>query len=508
MKALAILARSVVTSLVLALGSASAQAPLDLRIALVIGNSAYAGAAALPNPAKDAKAMSDTLRGLGFDVVEVRDASRAQMLEAVQKVRDTLRGKQGIGMLYYAGHGLQLDWRNYMVPVDAKLEGAGEVPQQTVDVATVLEAFGAAGNRMNILVLDACRENPFKQSASGRGLAQMDAPPSTILAYATSPGGVADDGDGANGLYTQFLLRELVKPQSKIEDVFKRTRFAVRKASQGRQVPWESTSLEEDFMFNAGQVAAVPKPDARQRESGYLQEKGEWDRVAATANADDLFAFLARYPSGNFSDLAQSRLEQLQRARITPQPARDGTVSIPFAERHRDGDRYEMIWKDGLTGATLMRQTFEIRPKGAELVEAVVVSGPGPTSVLTRSGYTIQDIYGTYDPPLPVIAGGEFKLGNRASVRTRLTEPSGNQTWMDFEGRTVARETLQLPFGSVATYRIEATSVTPNGHKVTTSVWYDPDWGLPMRIRLDTRRPGSSTSEVRIREVVVRTRKS
>jgi Caspase domain len=155
---------------------AEAQAPLDVRIALVIGNSAYAGAP-LVNPANDARAMGDTLRGLGFTVVELRDAQKAQMTEAILKVRTSLQGKQGIGMLYYAGHGLQLDWQNYMVPVDAKLASAADVPVQTVNINSVIDAFKGAGNRMNILVLDACRDNPFAGTASGKGLAQLDAPP-------------------------------------------------------------------------------------------------------------------------------------------------------------------------------------------------------------------------------------------------------------------------------------------------------------------------------------------
>jgi hypothetical protein len=150
----------IVTTIACLCFSAQAQAPLDVRIALVIGNSAYPNAP-LVNPANDARAMGDTLRGLGFTVIELRDAQKTQMAEAIAKVRADLNGKQGVGMLYYAGHGLQLDWRNYMVPVDAKLTKASEVAGQTVDINLVIDAFKGAGNRMNILVLDACRDNPF-----------------------------------------------------------------------------------------------------------------------------------------------------------------------------------------------------------------------------------------------------------------------------------------------------------------------------------------------------------
>ncbi len=287
-----------VATLGLAVFSVAAQAPGDLRLALVIGNGAYPGAAALTNPANDAKAMSETLRALGFTVVELRDGNRAAITEAIVKVRDTLKGKQGIGMLYYAGHGLQLDWHNYMVPVDARLSKAADVPAQTVDLSTVIDAFKTAGNRMNIVVLDACRDNPFAGTASGKGLAQLDAPPGTFLAYATAPGNVAEDGDSrsGNGLYTQYLLEELKKPITKIEDVFKRVRLNVRKQSQGRQIPWESTSLEDDFFFNDG-VRYTFKPDylerlareAKQREELRLQQEEQ-----ARRREQQLAAELAR----------------------------------------------------------------------------------------------------------------------------------------------------------------------------------------------------------------------
>jgi uncharacterized caspase-like protein len=248
--------RFISTALVLASAltfSATAQAPSDIRIALIIGNSAYPGDMALANPANDAKDMAATLRNMGFGVIEVVNSDRAKMLEAIERAGKNLAGKQGIGMLFYAGHGLQLDWRNYMVPVDAKLNSAADVPKQAIDIEAVMNTFKAAGNRMNIVVLDACRDNPFTdgKAATGKGLAPLDAPTGTFLAYATAPGNVAADGKGKNGLYTGYLLQELQKPNASIENVFKRVRFAVRKESNGAQVPWETTSLEDDFVFKS-----------------------------------------------------------------------------------------------------------------------------------------------------------------------------------------------------------------------------------------------------------------
>ena len=278
----------------LTVASAAAQAPLDIRVALIIGNSAYVGAPVLGNPANDARAMGEALRSLGFTVIELRDGSKVQMTAAIAQVGDSLKNKQGVGMLYFAGHGLQLDWHNYMVPVDARLKSAADVPLQTIDLGSVMAAFTGAGNRMNIVVLDACRNNPFASStSSAKGLAQLDAPPGTFLAYATAPGNVAEDGDeqSGNGLYTQFLLQELKKPTTKIEDVFKRVRLNVRKQSQGRQIPWESTSLEDDFVFNDGLKFAIkPKPGEpvaapvvdqslsleQRREIAFKAEKAAW----------------------------------------------------------------------------------------------------------------------------------------------------------------------------------------------------------------------------------------
>ena len=300
--------------------SVSAQAPLDIRIALVIGNAAYPGAP-LANPVNDAKGMADTLRSLGFTVVQVIDGRHDQMADAIARVSETLKGKRAVGMLYYAGHGLQLDWRNYMVPVDAKLRKPDDIITQTVDVGSVIEAFKGAGNRMNILVLDACRDNPFGVRVTGRGLAQLDAPPGTLLAFATAPGNVAEDGEAdGNGLYTQYLLQELRKPTEKIEDVFKRVRLQVRQKSEGRQIPWESTSLEDDFYFNDG-VKFTFKPEelkrladqARQKEQMRLQQEQqarERERLAAEALASE------RARQAEQSRLAeQQRLDAEARAR-------------------------------------------------------------------------------------------------------------------------------------------------------------------------------------------------
>jgi uncharacterized caspase-like protein len=315
----------------LAAVSVSAQAPLDVRVALIIGNSAYAGNMALINPANDAKAMADVLKRLGFTVVELRDGNKAQMSAAIAQVSNSLKGKQGVGMLYYAGHGLQLDWRNYMVPVDANLKTAADVAGQTIDLSSVVDIFKAAGNRMNIVVLDACRDNPFGgNTSSAKGLAQLDAPPSTFLAYATAPGNVAEDGDvkSGNGLYTQFLLQELKRPTAKIEDVFKRVRLNVRKQSNGRQIPWESTSLEDDFFFNDG-VKYTIKPEELERMAAEVRAI-EQRRLAQEAEALERIQQAA---------LAKERERQQAEARVLEQQR------IAAEQRAKEAERLGAVAK-------------------------------------------------------------------------------------------------------------------------------------------------------------------
>jgi TPR repeat protein len=222
----------------------------EKRLALVIGNGRYT-ASPLKNPVNDARAMAVTLRSVGFDVVVLEDATYKDMRRAIIQFGSQLRDS-GVGTFYYAGHGLQVNGKNYMVPVDAVIQGDDEVAVEAVDVDYLLARMETARNRLNIVILDACRDDPFSRSFRSpvRGLASIDAPIGTLIAYATAPGRVAQDGEGANGLYTSELLKAMRIPGLKIEDVFKRVRQSVSQVTKGRQVPWESSSLVGDFSFS------------------------------------------------------------------------------------------------------------------------------------------------------------------------------------------------------------------------------------------------------------------
>jgi hypothetical protein len=219
------------------------------RVALVIGNSNYR-TRPLRNPINDANDVSSALRTSGFQVIDLRDASLQQMRAGVRQFGDRLINND-VGLVYYSGHGVEVKGRNYFIPVNADIQREDEIADQGLDVSLVLEKMNTAGKGVNILIVDACRDDPFGRSfrSASRGLAQMDAPRGTIIAYATSPGKVAQDGDGRNSPYTKNLVRVMQQPNKPIEQVFKEVRRAVQEETKNQQTPWENTSLSGDFYF-------------------------------------------------------------------------------------------------------------------------------------------------------------------------------------------------------------------------------------------------------------------
>ncbi|HEY0377758.1 MAG TPA: caspase family protein [Pyrinomonadaceae bacterium] len=232
----------------------------EKRVALVIGNSNYA-TAPLKNPVNDANVVAATLRELGFDVVSRTDADLRGMQQAVREFSRKIQNG-AVGLFYYAGHGMQTGGRNFLIPIGAQIEAEGDVVLEGLDLNSVLEQMGTAQNRLNIVILDACRNNPFTRSfrSYSQGLAQVNAPAGTFIAYATAPGQTASDGKGQNGLYTQELLANLRTPGLPIEEVFKRVRVGVKQQSGGVQVPWDASSLEGSFFFVPGEGGAAAQP--------------------------------------------------------------------------------------------------------------------------------------------------------------------------------------------------------------------------------------------------------
>lgn len=302
--------RGCLVGALLALAAFASRAEPGDRVALVIGNSLYPHVP-LVNPAKDARDMANLLRQAGFTVDQQLDTSKGQLTEAVARFGATIKDRKvKFALFYYAGHGLQQDWRNYLVPVSANIRSAADVKTETVDVSELLAYMEQATGRSFLVILDACRDDPFAGSYRPpvKGLSQFDAPVGSLLAYATAPGSVAQDGDGENGLYTGNLLREFAVRGARLEDAFKRVRLNVRLASQGMQVPWESTSLEEDvYLFPSARMKLSDAEQDQQLE----REINSWMRVRSSNDLEQLAGFIREYPSGSVSELAQARLSRL-----------------------------------------------------------------------------------------------------------------------------------------------------------------------------------------------------
>ncbi len=225
------------------------QQSVGKRLALVIGNSSYK-LRPLNNPRNDADDVSKVLKSTGFEVIDLRDATLAQMRGASRQFGEKLMTKD-VGLVYYSGHGIEVKGKNYLIPVNADINHTDEIADQALDVSLILAKMDSAKKGANILIIDACRDDPFGRSfrSSSRGLASMDAPEGTIIAYATAPGMVADDGNGRNSPYTKNLVKAMQMPNIPIELMFKEVRKAVREETKGKQTPWENTSLSGDFYF-------------------------------------------------------------------------------------------------------------------------------------------------------------------------------------------------------------------------------------------------------------------
>lgn len=263
------------------------------KVALVIGNSDYLSAPLL-NPYNDARAMAVALRETGFEVMEYTNMKTfADMKKAIRAFGIAIQNG-GVGLFYYAGHGIQVNGRNYLIPTEAEIYAEEEVEYEAVDVGFVMSQMEIARNRMNIIILDACRNNPFARSwrSASTGLAFINAPAGTLIAYATAPGSVASDGTGENGLYTEELLKQIHKEGMKIEDVFKNVRSNVISRSNTLQTPWESSSLIGDFYFVEGQQFYTgTSPVAAQQEnipaddelpvSAFSSVEAEWQADSA-----------------------------------------------------------------------------------------------------------------------------------------------------------------------------------------------------------------------------------
>ena len=448
------------------------------RHALVVGNSRYP-VAELINPGNDARAMAERLRQAGFSVTLKLDAGTRELQDAIRAHGKALARDKGVGVFYYAGHGVQLNWRNFLLPVDARIRTKADIQAKAVDLGLLLDGLSRARNALNVIILDACRNNPFGPDfrIDDKGLSQLDAPPGTLLAYATAPGNTAEDGVGSHGLYTDQLLKEMLAPGAPIEDVFKRVRLAVRRNSAGTQIPWESTSLESDFSF-------IPAQVTRDAAREFDDDLAAWQQLRSADSPDQLAAFIHRRPNGKFAELAQFRLDRLLaaggekplRARLatletcTPGSLNGSTaytgVNVPF----KAGEKYSYRRLDLIDGAEKARFDSSVEKIDRD-------------EVLFNDGKSVTDLFGndvrapdgrTWTPYQFFI--DDYQVGKRWQAQFRLTQGDGTQASVRFDLRVVGRERITLPGGTFDALRIEASGVNlSDGTTLERSAWVAPD---------------------------------
>ncbi|WP_052408765.1 caspase family protein [Paraburkholderia acidipaludis] len=444
------------------------------RVALVIGNGAYPGAP-LRNPPNDANAIAATLKQLNFEVDLKTDCTRDAMINSIRGFCDRVERNSAVALFYFAGHGMQIDWRNYLLPVDIRLAAAGDVPQQTVDSSALVGSLGKLSNPMNIVILDACRNNPFGFAGStGAGLSQMDAPTRTFLAYATAPGNVASDGSGKNGLYTENLLREMVRPDAKIEDVFKRVRLAVRLQSHGRQIPWESTSLEGDFYFIPPPTS--DKPTDEQLDQLAQADKDDWDAAQQAGTADAIAAYLKTHPNGNFCELAQAALDRLlaasgeQKVVVKTDQANPFTQGSAVAATMKLGERYTYREIDLYS----KRENWSSHQQVTKIDDTSVEfdNGRFRTDLL---GNTRVDSKGTRYSDRQLFVS-DYMIGKEWKTRYDRVLVSGKEDTFEYDFRVVSRESITVPAGTFDAFCVKGEGWRLESHsRLTLVYWIAPD---------------------------------
>ncbi|MCV2863612.1 caspase family protein [Albidovulum sediminicola] len=342
----------VMIALALGLAAPAAQAELKLanvgktvtgdhRIALVIGNGRYEAIGALDNTVSDAELMARTLTGVGFEVTNLIDADQNAMKRGIANFGRALReaGPDTVALFYYAGHAVQSFGTNYLLPVDSAIRDQADLDLVGVEAGWILRQLYSARVRTNIVILDSCRNNPFPNVAGFRdqGLAEMNAPTGSFIAYATAPGSVALDGLSGNSPYTSALARAIASDRESIELLFKKVRVQVLETTGGAQTPWESSSLTSDFYFQSeGKGGSAPAAAAPSN-----AEETLWTSVKDSGDATQVQLYLWTFPQGRHRGEAESLLAALTRPKPEapqPDPAQDGVVAVTFTAPVEKGE--------------------------------------------------------------------------------------------------------------------------------------------------------------------------
>jgi len=374
-----------------ALAPAQAAPAGEERIALVIGNGAYREAA-LKNPVNDARDMAALLKTQGFNVTLKLNAGVKEMDEAVRQFGQALR-KGGVGLFYFAGHGLQVGGSNYLVPVDAKIQSESDVRYECVDAGRVLGKMEDAGNSLNIVILDACRNNPFARSfrSAERGLAEMRAPTGSLIAYATAPGSVAADGAGANGIYTKHLLQNMRVSGLSITDVFMRVRMGVVAETGKKQVPWESSSLTGYFYLSGqGQpgaaqppvvisapapVAAAPAPAAPKLDPRAEKKRLQEEAAKLKREKEELAQLTALQAEKDRLEAERQKLEQAKLLAMGSRPKQAPTPAPAKADTAANAPYFSLLARDGISEAQrYFENAVQTRPDDSDARSGLAIA--------------------------------------------------------------------------------------------------------------------------------------
>ncbi len=372
----------------------------EKRITLVIGNATYPEVGQLLNPLHDAELMASTLTDLGFEVTRKTDVSLKEMKRAIRAFGGKLdeAGNEGVGLFYYAGHGLQLDGTNYIIPVDAAIDRRGDVDIEAIDMASVLSIMEYSRSRLNFVILDACRNNPYTRGfrSATRGLAQMDSPTGSLIAYSTSPGSLAADGEDRNSPYTKALASAMRLKKVEVERMFRIVRNNVRKLTNNAQTPWESSSLTGDsFYFNQTEATASVKEDlpvAPKVDVGVTTnlELEIWNAVADSEDPLEIQSYIDIYPNGHFVVLARIRLKKLQKEESLVIASVDDTRKIKNESASLEDSTSENsllgVWRGRiiLAATSIIEFNFLIDHENTESATGTVIRRRGGRSALVE----------------------------------------------------------------------------------------------------------------------------
>jgi Flp pilus assembly protein TadD len=287
------------------------------RTALVIGNGTYTNAPPLKNPPNDAALVATTLKRLGFEVTVATNRSQREMKQLIREFGQRLRAVGGVGLFYFAGHGVQSNGHNYLIPTEGDIQTEADIEDVGVDVNYVLNLIDDARSSLNIVILDACRNNPFGRSvrSAQNGLAQVRAPTGTLIAYATAPDSTAADGDKANSPYTEELTKQMETPGLVLETMFRRVTEQVSARTRGRQEPWVSDNHKGEFYFKGDTNSRLPSGDAAEKQISTSSdiEDEYWTNIRASDDPIVFQNYLREYPSGKYVTLARQRISAYEK---------------------------------------------------------------------------------------------------------------------------------------------------------------------------------------------------